>query len=213
MMRVLIITGGDCASDVFLPEHELCIAADSGFDTAKRLGVFPDIIIGDFDSVAEFPTEYADSVSGRKSEIIKHPAQKNETDTMLAASFAVERGGTELYIIGGLGGRADHTMSNVFLLEKLKSDGVPAVLTDGDSELRVIVGGEETTLPHGEYKYFSTLALDETVISVTGCAYPLDHSTLTRAEAYAVSNEPLSCGATVTCHSGTLLLVRSERLR
>lgn len=213
MMRVLIITGGECSPDVILPEHELCIAADSGFDTAMRLGVFPHIIIGDFDSVAELPTEYADPVSGRKSEIIKHPAQKNETDTMLAASFAVDRGATELYIVGGLGGRADHTMSNVFLLEKLKEGGIPAVLTDGNSELRVIVGGEKSHLPYGEYKYFSTLALDTAEISVAGCAYPLDHSTLTRAEAYAVSNEPLDCGATVTCHEGTLLLVRSERLR
>ena len=130
---------------------------------------------------------------------------------MLAASYAVEKGATELCIIGGLGGRADHTMSNVFLLEKLYCDGVRAVLTDGESELRVIGEGDRAVIPFGEYRYFSTLALDEAELSVTGCAYPLCHSILTRAEAYAVSNEPLQGGAVVECHRGLLLLIRSER--
>lgn len=211
-MRALIITGGECSDRAIIPEYDFCIAADSGFDTAKRLGVFPHMIVGDFDSVSELPHEYTDPATGRCSEVITHPAQKNETDTMLAASYAVERGATELYILGGLGGRADHTMSNVFLLEKLYSDGVKAILTDGESELRVMGDGDSAVLPYGEYRYFSTLALDKAELSVTGCAYPLCHSNLTRADAYAVSNEPLEEGAVVECHRGLLLLIRSERL-
>ncbi len=213
MMRVLIITGGDCSPRVNIPEHDMCIAADSGFDTAKKLGVFSHIIIGDFDSVDELPSEYTDPETGEKSEIITHPAKKNETDTMLAASFAAERGATEIYIIGGLGGRADHTMSNVFLLERLMMDGISAILTDGESELRVIGEGGCAKIPYGEYRYFSTLAFDTAVVSVSGCAYPLENSILTRADAYAVSNEPLECGAEIICHNGILLVIRSERLQ
>ena len=104
-------------------------------------------------------------------------------------------------------------MSNVFLLEKLYDDGVRAILTDGESELRVMGEGDSAVLPYGEYKYFSTLALDETEVSVSGCAYPLVRATLTRADAYAVSNEPLEGGAAVECHKGKLLLIRSERMR
>lgn len=212
-MRALIITGGDCAGSITVPEHDICIAADSGFLKAKSLGVFPHYIIGDFDSVGELPEEYTDPLTGRKSEIIRHPTQKNETDTMLAADFASEHGATEFYIIGGLGGRVDHTLSNVFLLEALADMGVSAVYTDGANELRMIRAGDTAMIPHGEYKYFSTLALDSCEISVRGCAYPLDHSTLTRAIAYAVSNETLPDGAVVTCHAGKLLLVRSEKLQ
>ncbi len=212
MKKVLIITGGECSDRVQIPEYDLCIAADSGFDTAKRLGIFPHMIVGDFDSIDNLPEKYTDEATGTVSEIIRHPAKKNETDTMLAASYAVERGAKELYIIGGLGGRADHTMSNVFLLEKLYRDGISAILTDGENEMRVIGEGQNVRLAHGEYKYFSTLALDTAEISVMGCAYPLYHSTLVRHDAYAVSNEPLECGATVTCHKGILLIVRSERI-
>lgn len=211
-MRALIITGGECAAEVHIPCHDMCVAADSGLIRAKDLGVFPHYIIGDFDSLGSVPTEYTDPDTGRKSEIFRYPVQKNETDTMLAADFAIEHGATELYVIGGLGGRADHTLSNVFLLEALANRGVPVIYTDGANEIHVIREGECADIPHGEYKYFSTLALDECVISVEGCAYPLDHSTLTRQNAYAVSNEALPCGATVTCHKGKLLIVRSEKL-
>ncbi|MBE6707873.1 MAG: thiamine diphosphokinase [Ruminococcaceae bacterium] len=212
-MRAVIFTGGECATGVRIPHHELCVAADSGFIMAKKLGVFPDLIVGDFDSIGDsMPVEYIDAATGRMSEIIRHPAQKNETDTMLAAYIAIERGAAELYIIGGLSGRADHTLSNVFLLEALSDRGISVIYTDGANELRVIRDGEAVHIPHGEYRYFSTLALDECVISAEGCAYPLDRSTLTRADAYAVSNETLACGATVTCHEGKLLLIRSEKL-
>ncbi len=212
-MRALIFTGGECAAHPEIPEYELCIAADSGFHMAKKHGIFPDLIVGDFDSIGDgMPEEYTDEKTGRKSEIIRHPTQKNETDTMLAAEVAIERGASELYIIGGLGGRADHTLSNVFLLEALSDRGVRVIYTDGSNELRVVRNGECVHIPHGEYRYFSTLALDECVISAEGCAYPLDRSTLTRQNAYAVSNETLTCGADVTCHEGKLLIVRSEKL-
>lgn len=211
-MKALIITGGECAPNVKIPDHDFCVAADCGFVKAVTHGIFPDIIVGDFDSVDGMPDEYIDPKTGKSSDIFRHPAKKNETDTMLAVDYAVEFGATELYIIGGLGGRADHTMSNVFLLESLAEVEIPAILTDGMSELRVVCEHETVHIPHGEYKYFSTLALDNCVISVTGCAYPLKRKELHRSYAYAVSNETLEGGADVTCHTGKLLLIRSEKL-
>lgn len=212
-VRALIITGGECAETVKLPKYGMCIAADSGFITAERLGVFPDVIIGDFDSIgSSMPTEYRDPKTGRCSEIIRHPPMKNETDTMLAANCAVEHGADEVYIVGGLGGRADHTVSNIFLLERLRRSGISACLTDGSNELRVLIGGDSTSVVYGEYRYFSTLALDRCTVSVKGCLYPLSHSVLERANAYAVSNEPLVGNAEVECHEGVLLLARTERL-
>lgn len=212
-MRALIITGGEIREDVALPEYDFAIAADSGLLTAERLGVFPDLIVGDFDSLDRDPDEeYTDSVTGNISEIIRHPAKKNETDTMLAAEYAVKRGAAELYIIGGLSGRADHTLSNVFLLEQLADDGVPAVYTDGENELRVVQDGESAHIQYGEYRYFSTVAMERSIVTVSGCAYPLFHERLVRQNAYAVSNEALPGGAKVTVHEGSVLVIRSERL-
>lgn len=213
MMRVLIITGGDCSADVMLPRYDFCIAADSGLDTAKALGIFPDVIIGDFDSVSEPPTEYSDPASGRKSEIITHPAKKDDTDTGLAAVCALERGATEILIVGGIGGRLDHTLSNMALVERLTKQGIPATVTDGDNEIRVLCEGDTARIPFGEYRYFSVFAHSEAEVTLAGCAYPLERGILHRENGYAVSNEPLECGATVECCKGSVTLVRSERLR
>lgn len=213
-MKALVITGGECAEKVELPEYDICIAADSGFITAERLGVFPDVLIGDFDSIGiAMPREYRDPETGRCSDIIRYPPMKNATDTMLAADYAIGHGADELCIVGGLGGRADHTVSNVFLLEKLRRSGINAYLTDGLNELRVLMSGDSVSVPFGEYRYFSTLALDKCTVSVKNCLYPLSYDILERDNAYGVSNEPLVGNAEVICHEGTLLVFRTERLR
>ena len=96
-MKALILTGGSCAADVRVPEYDICIAADCGIELADRLGVTPDLTVGDFDS--------ADTANhAPKGEIIRHPSHKNQTDTMLARDLAVERGCDVIYILGGLGG-------------------------------------------------------------------------------------------------------------
>ncbi len=202
-MKTLIITGGDYSGTAPDGCFDLTVAADSGLATAQRLGITPDVVLGDFDSLGYVPRG--------NFEVLTHPAHKDETDTMLAASVARERGADEIVILGGLGGRADHTVSNLFLLEALADDGVHAVLTDGSSEARVLLEGDGCCVPYGEYRYFSVFALEPSVVSEDGCEYPLSHAALTRANAYAVSNEPLPGGAHVTCESGRVLLIRSEK--
>lgn len=205
-MKALILTGGSCAANVRVPEYDICIAADCGIELADRLGVTPDLTVGDFDS--------ADTANhAPKGEIIRHPSHKNQTDTMLACDLAVERGCDVIYILGGLGGREDHSISNIFYIESLAERGIHAVMCDGTNEIRVICGGESVEIPFGEYKYFSLFALDRCVVTAECCEYPLDRSTLVRNDPYAVSNEPHPDAARVICHSGSLLLMRSERLR
>ena len=212
-MMALIITGGECSVNITVPRYDICIAADCGYLLAQRLGVFPNYIVGDFDSLNGNMTErFNHAKADGRCEIVRHSPHKNETDTMLAVSYAEKLGASDIYILGGLGGRADHSLSNIFLLERLAADGIPAILTDGNSEISVVSEGETTVVPFGEYRYFSTLALDRAVISITGCAYPLDHSILMRREAYAVSNEPLPEGAKIVCHEGRIIFVRSEKL-
>ena len=111
----LIFTGGFCdtealsASDL---QGDLIIAADAGWITAQKCGLTPHILAGDFDS-SDIPTHI------KNARLVRVPAEKNDTDTMLACDLAIEQGAREIRIIGGTGGRLDHTLSNLFLLEKL----------------------------------------------------------------------------------------------
>ena len=119
-MRAFIYTGGSVRTDR-ITEHpkadDLRIAADSGYLTARALGDRVDLAVGDFDSMPE-------GTLPEGVEKIKVPAEKDDTDTQLAVEAAVSRGADDIVIIGGLGGRLDHTLSNLHILEDLAMRGV-----------------------------------------------------------------------------------------
>ena len=203
-MTALIFTGGYCNTDRvrrYLPEDPgLTIAADSGLRTAEKLGIVPDIVMGDFDS---YTARLPDSVP-----VYSVPAEKDVTDTMLACDYAAERGFCELLIVGGTGGRIDHELSNVLYLERLRRRGIRALLTDGDNSVRVLLN-EAAEIPD-EGGYFSVFALDRCIVTETGCKYPVDRAELVRENPFAVSNEVAGACARVEV-KGVALLVTSRK--
>lgn len=203
LQTALIFVGGHCRTDRIpfsMLTADLIIAADSGQITADKCGVAPHIIAGDFDS-SYLP-------KNTTAQIIRVPAEKDDTDTMLACDIAIRHGARRITILGGTGGRIDHSLSNLFLLEKLKQDGVEAILCDGDNRARVL--SNETVHLHADgFRYFSLLALDQSTVSVTGCKYPLTEADLCRAHPYAVSNEIVGDAAEITVAGGPVLLIES----
>lgn len=136
-------------------------------------------------------------------EIIRVPREKDETDTMLACRLAVERGCGSILVIGGFGGRCDHWLSNLFLLENLRGLGVSVRMTDGRAVISCLYNEEKRI--SRDVTYFSIFALDECTVTLRGCKYPLENAPLTRALPYAVSNEVTGDFATAAV-SGCALL-------
>ncbi|MBQ8836763.1 MAG: thiamine diphosphokinase [Clostridia bacterium] len=198
MKNALIITGGYLNFErinVSADEYDIVIAADSGYLSAAKLHIAPDIIVGDFDSAVRPNTN---------AEIITVPAEKDDTDTMLACSIAIKRGAAELLILGGTGGRADHFLSNLFLLETFREQNIFATLTDGENILRVLQN--ETVTIENRGGYFSLFALDECTVTLTDCKYPLNEFTLPHSNpSFAVSNEVVGEKATVTVKGKAIL--------
>src|SRR2546428_7669407 len=109
-MRSVIFAGGIVrpgrAVDRAIAEAELLIAADSGAATALHYGKVPDAVVGDFDSLDPAVLEHLRALS---CPFIPAPVEKDETDTELAVHVALERGATEMTLLGALGGaRFDH---------------------------------------------------------------------------------------------------------
>ena len=144
-------------------------------------------------------------------ERIRVPAEKNETDTQLALSLALEKGAQEIQLIGGMSGRLDHTLSNLALLEMLASRGVPAILTDGNNRARFL-RNNGTLLPRSHFRYFALLPADPVVkgVSVDGAKYPLKNATLSRTNPYAVSNELVGNCALIDVRRGGVWSVESK---
>lgn len=206
-MRAYIYTGGLIAPDgiIEMPkEQDLTIAADSGWHNAVLLGVKPEVLLGDFDSIG------GDALPDAK-EILQVPPEKDRTDTQLAVDLALSRGADEIVIIGGLSGRLDHTLSNLFVLERLFDLHVHAVATDGYNRVR-FVRNSGVLVARSNFTYLSLIAVDETVkgVTVRGCKYPLDNAKLKRNVPYAVSNEIEGNCALVEVRRGALFVVESR---
>ena len=132
-MKAYIYTGGKINASAVTEnpnDGDIIIAADSGYSNARTLGVTPHILLGDFDSLGTIPEDI--------SEIISVPAEKDFTDTQMAIDTALSKGADEIIIIGGLGGRLDHTLSNLSILEYLHSKNVQGLITDGNDRVRYL---------------------------------------------------------------------------
>ena len=206
-MRAFIYTGGAVRTE-FITEHpkadDLCIAADSGYHTARALGERIDILLGDFDSIGDMPRDEG-------MEIQRVPAEKDYTDTQLAVEIALDKGAEDIIIVGGLSGRLDHTLSTLAILEDLHGRGVYATLTDGQSRARYLKSSS-TLIARSPYKYLSIVAVDETVkgVDIEGCKYPLKRATLSRRNQFAVSNEITGNLAFIAVKKGGVYIIESR---
>lgn len=183
---------------------DLTVAADSGWRNAQALGVTPAVLVGDFDSLGE-----PDAPAG--TEILRVPAEKDDTDTQLAVRTAVARGAKELVLIAGMSGRVDHTLSTLALLEELHGRGVRAVATDGKNRVRYLENDSLLLLREKRFRYLSLVAVTEKVRGVTleGCKYPLKNATLLRQNQYAVSNEIEGNAALIDVRRGAVYVIES----
>ena len=208
-MRAFIYTGGTVHPNL-VTEHpradDLTIAADAGYHNAVLLGERVDILLGDFDSIGNFPAE-------GDFERIQVPVEKDLTDTQLAVEVALERGAEEIVIIGGLSGRLDHTLSVLAITEDLYDRGFHVTVTDGQSRVRY-VHSTSTLIAKSAYKYLSLIAADAVVkgVSVEGCKYPLSRATLRRSLQFAVSNEITGNVALVSVKKGGIFIIESQDL-
>ncbi len=186
---------------------DLLIAADAGWRQAKAWGLCPDILLGDYDS-APMPEHLPEQT------LLRLPAEKDDTDTHCAARQAIAAGCTQAVILGGLGGRLDHTLANMNTLLFLAQHGVQAVLADEGVEVRALLPGAHI-LPARPGWYCSLFPAQGRVegLWLENLKYPLQNAVLTAHWPVGVSNEFLEGPARVRFAKGALycVLCRKER--
>ncbi len=202
-MQILIITGylpGIEKIHIEKKDFNCIITADRGHEYAEFLGISPDIKIGDFDSSM--------APKDGLSEVIYLPSEKNMTDTEAALDIAATKHPSSITILGGLGGRFDHTMGNISLLSKYD---IPIVIIDSNNRVKLLDAGEYIFEKNG-YKYFSLIPYSTAVsgVSVSGVKYPLTDATLYNNSTLGISNEIISDKCTLSFSKGKLLLCQSN---
>lgn len=198
---VLICGAPQCAKPE-LPPSACLICADGGLDHAKRFGLTPDLLIGDFDSLTggELPS----------CEVLQFPPEKDDTDAMLAVKWAIERGCTEFFIYGALGGRLDHTVANIQLLCWLLEHGARGTLIDETNRVSMLGAGMSAVFQKRD-RYLSLFAYGEHCrITLDGVQYPLENHLLSHGFPLGVSNRVTASEAVLSVFEGTVLVMECQ---
>ena len=198
MNRCFIIGGGNF--DGFFDEicdNDLVIAADRGFDLAKKAGIKIDYAIGDFDSTTK--PDF--------SNIIALNPIKDITDTVAAIDFAIDKGYKEIIIYGGLGGRDSHTISNIKSMFYYKKKCIDIRLKASGKEIFVIDSNFSYNYTGKDF-YVSIFSLTEkSILDIEGLFYELNNYEMKNDDALGVSNETKGCDFKIKVKEGILLVI------
>lgn len=206
MSRCVIITAYQAYSireAVSIEEDDLVVCADGGYLYAKKEGIVPHAVIGDFDSGCD--------QSVFQGEVLCVPSEKDETDTYLCLEYGMKRGCDEYVIVGGIGGRLDHTLANIQLLSYGCDNNMFIRLIDKNNMAFMIENGEITLPCVSGYK-LSVFAYAATCTGVTleNVKYPLEDAVLTSSFPLGISNEFSDKPARICCKKGRLLIMLSR---
>lgn len=208
--HVLVIAGGDAPTAanlaVLLPADHV-IAADSGYDHARRYGVTVDVVVGDLDSITG---------GGRRAAVaagiplVEHPRDKDQTDLELALALALAHPAGRITVLGGHGGRLDHLLANVLLLASPALAAVEVEALLGPARVTVIRSTATLRGRVGELVSLLPVHGDAGGVTTQGLRYPLRGETLRAGSPRGVSNDFVAPEASVTVASGTLVAVQPE---
>lgn len=196
----LLLTGGDGPSradlDPFLSSIGPIVAADSGYDLALSLGIEPELIVGDMDSVRD--------CSLPEWKVRRFPRDKSLTDTELGLQVLKERGCDRVVIAGGGGGRLDHILHIVGLFERMT---LSLCWVTAAEHVEVIRGTDVFAGSIGQTVSFIALSAGAEIECSQGLRWPLDGMRWTPGEG-GVSNIITSTPFKVHVVSGAVLMVR-----
>lgn len=200
-----VVGAGDFDDTDFFPRKgDLVIAADGGYVYLRRLGLQPDILLGDFDSLDHVPDHPC---------IVRHPVRKDDGDTALAVKLGLERGFHTFALYGGLGGaRLDHSLANIQTLAWLQRQGAIGFLVGGGQVVTVI---ENASLQFDAacQGFLSVFCHGERAegVCLRGLKFPLEEAVLDCRVPLGLSNEFTGVPAEIIVQKGTLVVVWQGR--
>ena len=184
--KCIIFAAGDFDGTFEKCDGDLIIAADAGYRHLEKMGINPDILLGDFDTIGDMP---------KHENIIPFPPEKDLTDTELAMIEGIKHGYKDFLICGAVGGkRLEHTLGNLSLAASYAQKGYGVVLTDGDYVVKAVTDSS-VSFDENEKGFISLFTISGKAegVSISGLKYPLSDATLDSSNpTLCISNEFLS---------------------
>ncbi|MGI6487304.1 MAG: thiamine diphosphokinase [Syntrophothermaceae bacterium] len=213
-MKWIILTGGDYGEAAFSSEYlkeivpgDRIIAVDSGANFAWQVGLQPEFLVGDMDSIN--PAVY-NKMKEQGVKVHTYPRAKDYTDTQLALKLAEESGASRIAIMGFTGSRLDHVLATLYSGIRLVRKGIKVTYLAPEFRVYLLNGNLQLTGESGDLVSLVALTENVTGVSLTGFAYPLHQATLQLDKPYAVSNQMLSDSAQIEVGQGIVAVFHYE---
>lgn len=208
MKKCIIIGAGVCNAQrllkqMILQEEDLCIAADGGLAYLQQIGILPDIVLGDMDSLK------SQELYG-PFQIKKLPVEKDDTDMLAAIKEGLDAGYKQFILYGALGGRLDHTLANIQCLLYLLNRGATGTIIGEDVLLTLIkdtkISFTDRFARKGRRISVFAFGGDAHGVCERGLKYLLDSVTVKQEFPIGVSNEFIGEAAEIEVQQGMLLI-------
>jgi thiamine pyrophosphokinase len=184
---------------------DLVIAADGGARYALDAGVFPDLIVGDMDSLGE---DLAREVERRGASLERHQVRKDKMDGHLAVLAARERGATAADLLCAVGGRFGALFAVPHILLAAERIGLRSTVV-ADWGRMFVIEARSRTVEGMSQDSVSIFPLSGPAAGVTleGFGYPLEDARLEPGDTLGFHNELIGREARVSVRDGALLVV------
>jgi len=212
LQRIIIFANGELPNldqaRRLLRADDYIICADGGTRHALSLGIQPDLVIGDMDSA-----EKGQLLKLKEADVSIElfPHDKNETDLELAIDHAMELEPKQIIIVAALGGRLDHTLGNIALLNDTSHPSLDIRLDDGVEEIFTCRDQVQVHGRSGDLVSLMPWQGAVTEVQTKNLKWPLEHETLYPEKTRGISNEMLGETASISIGSGVLLIVHRRQ--
>lgn len=207
-MRACIFANGELhdleGAKQLIESNDLLVAADGGARHCRAMGIVPDVIVGDMDSVS---AEVLLHFENAGAQVIRHNPDKDETDLELALLYAQANQANEALVLGALGNRWDHTLANLLLPTYGKLSGLPVNFWADGTWFYLVNAEQKIEGDPGETVSLIPLGGDADGVQTEGLAWPLEDETLFFGSTRGVSNRLEEPTAVVRVRRGWLLVV------
>ena len=210
MPRIVIFANGALDQPHLLRRRlqptDRIFCADGGGRHAAALGLTPELVVGDLDSL---PPELVDRFRQAGAIIERHPPRKDHTDLELTLDRAVAHQPSEIMLVTALGGRLDQMLANILLLTRPAYAATRLTLADGPQWAVLLRGGERAAIAgqSGDTVSVVPLSAEVTGVTLAGVEWPLNGATLQLGSTWSISNTLTGAEAVVEISYGLALVV------
>lgn len=206
-MHALIIANGTLPHPDFVRAlvkfANIIVCSDGGANHAQALGIKPNVIIGDFDSITSSTKIFFKDVQQITI------TDQYSTDLEKAILYCIQQEYTSVDIVGAFGDRIDHITGSLGCFKKFGMQIHMRILdTVGD----VTLIQKEIHLNMRQGEKLSLIPLERcTGVSTNNLKYELKNGILELGVQEGISNEAVSQNVSIRVGDGTLLLYRFHR--